>query len=209
MQPGTIIGLPALLLGLALLSLPRTPAARDLDDHVDVTAVAVEGATVEECLARIRSVAEQSRALSLATSPPYDLSGGMRTFYDHVLRLDGNGELASTAQLSSVYVTGYSAAGERILRTVTPFIRVEVARPPGTPSGEPSRISISWLWLQRMAETTDPAGRVIQRPSLHRFDFTGELVTTYGTWDTAMAPCRLGLNGHWYGAVTVWTYLPR
>lgn len=198
--------MPALALSLAL---PAPGAvARPMDAHVDVTAVTVEGTSAAECEARIRRVVEQARALSLATSPPYDLSDGLRTFYDHVLRLDANGELASTAQLSSVYVTGYAAAGERLLRAVTPFVRVEVARPMGTPSDQPSRISISWLWLHRMAEAADPAGRVVQRPSLHRFDFAGELVTTYGTWGQTTAPCRVGADGQWYGAVAVWTYLP-
>ena len=209
MQPNLLrLSAAALCLKLLSVAVPDAAAARSAEDHVDVTAVTVEGTSTEQCEARVQRVANQSRTLSLATTPPYDLSDGMRTFYDHVLRLDGNGELASMAQLSSVYVTGYSAAGERLLRTVTPFIRVEVSRPEGTPADQPSRIAISWLWLHRMAETADPAGRVIQRPSLHRFDFAGEVVTTYGTWGTATAPCRAGAEGLWFGAVAVWTYLP-
>ena len=61
---------------------------------------------------RVARLASQTRALSLATAPPYDLSDGLRTFYDHVLRLDANGELSSTAQLSTVYVAGYAASGD-------------------------------------------------------------------------------------------------
>lgn len=194
---------------LALFLLAAWPArAQGGGDHADITAVTVEGATVAECDARTARVASQSRALSLATSPPYDIAPGIRTFYDHVLRLDANGELSSTAQLSTVYVLGYTGGGERILRTVSPFVRVEVARPPGTPADAPSRISISWLWLQRLAHAADPANRPIERPFLHRFDFVGELVPTYGTWGTAVAPCRVGTDGKWFGAVTVWTYLP-
>ena len=68
---------------------------------------------------------------------------------------------------------------------MTPFIRVEVSRPAGTPHDLPSRISVSWLWLQRMAQSHDPAGRLIERPQLHRFDVAGEVVTTYGTWACA------------------------
>ena len=177
-------------------------------DHIDITAVTVEGANAQECGSRTAQLAEQSRALSLATSPPYDLAPGLRTFYDHVLRLDASGELSSTAQLSTIYVTGYSGTGEPLLRTVSPFVRVEVARPAGTPSDAPSRISISWLWLQRLAQSSDPAGRVVERPFLHRFDFVGEMTTTYGTWGQAVAPCRIGTDGLWFGAVTVWTYLP-
>lgn len=205
-----ILRLSAPLLGLLLLAGGPIPpaAARSTADHIDITAVTVEGTSAAQCEGRTQRVAAQSRALSLATSPPYDLSDGMRTFYDHVLRLDANGELASTAQLSSVYATGYTATGERMLRTVTPFVRVEVSRPEGTPADQPSRIAISWLWLHRLAETADPAGRMVQRPSLHRFDLAGEVVTTYGTWGQATAPCRAGADGLWFGAVAVWTYLP-
>lgn len=189
-----------------LLGVLAAGAARAAD-HLDVTAATVEGANAEQCTARVTSLAEQSRALSLANSPPYDLVEGLRSFYDHVLRLDARGELSSTAQLSTVYVTGHTAAGQRMLRAATPFIRVEVARPEGTPAESPSRLSISWLWLQRMAHATDPAGRTIERPFLHRFDFVGEVVTTYGAWGHATAPCRVGADGLWHGAVVVWSYL--
>ncbi|MBR0682258.1 hypothetical protein GXW74_17335 [Roseomonas eburnea] len=194
----------------AALALLSTGAARAqfAADHIDITAVTVEGANAEQCTERTTRLAEQSRALSLATSPPIDLVEGLRTFYDHVLRLDANGELSSTAQLSTVYVIGHTGAGARILRAATPFIRVEVSRPEGTPAGSPSRLSISWLWLQRLAHSTDAHGRVVERPSLHRFDFVGEVVTTYGTWGHAIAPCRVGTDGLWYGAVAVWSYLP-
>ncbi|MBR0672161.1 hypothetical protein [Neoroseomonas soli] len=195
-------------LAAALLPLLADPArAQGAADHIDVTAVTVEGASAEQCAERTMRLAWQSRALSLATSPPYDLSEGLRTFYDHVLRLDPNGELSSTAQLSTVYATGYTVAGERMLRAVTPFIRVEVARPSGTPAGAPSRLAISWLWLQRLAQATDAAGRAVERPSLHRFDVVGEVETTYGTWGHAVAPCRVGSDGLWFGAVVVWSYL--
>lgn len=182
--------------------------AQSIADHIDITAVAVEGPSAERCAARVERLVSQSRALSLATAPPYDLTDGLRTFYDHVLRLDANGELSSTAQLSTVYIAGYAASGATLRRAVTPFIRVEVSRPAGTPSDAPSRISMSWLWLQRMAQSHDPAGRLVERPQLHRFDVVGEVVTTYGTWGHAVAPCRVGADRRWFGAVAVWTYLP-
>ncbi len=188
---------------------PQAALAQIPADHIDVTAVTIEGADDGQCSARLGRVAAQSRALSLATSPPYDLSDGLRTFYDHMLRLDADGELQSTAQLSTVYVAGHAAGGEAMLRIVTPFVRVEVARPRGTPANAPSRISIAWLWLQRLAEVTNAAtGRTTQTPSLHRFDFVGEVVPSYGVWGHAIAPCRVGQNGQWFGAVAVWTYLP-
>ncbi len=140
--------LPYLLRSLgvaAILTLPMPAPAQVAGDHIDITAVAVEGANPQECAARTGRLSEQSRALSLATSPPYDLAPGLRTFYDQVLRLDANGELSSTAQLSTVYVVGYTGAGEPVQRAVSPFVRVEVARPAGTPGDAPSRISISWL----------------------------------------------------------------
>ncbi|MEO3472132.1 hypothetical protein AAFN86_09720 [Roseomonas sp. CAU 1739] len=182
--------------------------AQAIADHIDITTVAVEGRSAEQCAGRTERLAAQSRKLSLATTPPYDLTDGLRTFYDHVLRLDANGELSSTAQLSTVYITGYTASGDRLRRAVTPFIRVEVSRPVGTPADAASRISISWLWMQRMVQNHDPAGRLIERPQLHRFDFVGEVVTTYGTWGHAIAPCRAGTDRLWFGAVAVWTYLP-
>ncbi|NMJ42096.1 hypothetical protein GWK16_12650 [Roseomonas sp. JC162] len=203
--------LPRSLRSFALavaLGVPLPAAAQAAGDHIDVTVVTVEGINAQDCGGRTARLAEQSRTLSLATSPPYDLAPGLRTFYDHVLRLDSNGELSSTAQLSTVYVTGYTSAGEPMQRAVSPFVRVEVARPAGTPADAPSRLSISWLWLQRLAQSNDPAGRIIERPFLHRFDFVGEVTTTYGTWGQAVAPCRTGTDGTWVGAVAVWTYLP-
>lgn len=183
-------------------------AAQFAGDHIDITAVTLEAASAQDCESRVARLGEHSRALSLATAPPFDLAPGLRTFYDHVLRLDPNGELSSTAQLSTVYVVGYDGAGDPVQRVVAPFVRVEVSRPAGTPLDAPSRLSISWLWLQRLVQGTDPAGRVVERPGLHRFDFVGEVVATYGTWGLASAPCRLGTDGQWVGAVTVWTYLP-
>ena len=203
--------LTRVLLALAAAAAPglSVPAAAQAPgDHIDITAVTVEGASTQECSARTARLAEQARTLSLATSPPYDLAPGLRTFYDQVLRLDAYGELSSTAQLSTIYIAGYTGAGEPVQRAVSPFVRVEVARPAGTPGDAPSRISISWLWLQRLAQSNDPAGRVVERPFLHRFDFVGEVATTYGTWGQAIAPCRTGTDGRWFGAVTVWTYLP-
>ncbi len=195
---------------VASLALLASGAARGqpVADHIDITAVAVEGKSAEVCAERVERLASQTRKLSLATTPPYDLSDGLRAFYDHVLRLDANGELSSTAQLSTVYVTGYTAAGDRQRRAVTPFIRVEVSRPVGTPAESPSLISMSWLWLQRVVQVADPAGRLIERPQLHRFDFVGEVATTYGTWGHAVARCRAGGDRQWFGAVAVWTYLP-
>lgn len=198
---------PALAAALLLFTAGAVRAEGGAD-HVDITAVTIEGASAEQCAERTTRVAWQSRALSLATTPPYDLAEGMRTFHDHMHRLDRNGELASTAHLSTVYVAGYTEAGERILRVVLPFVRVEVARPHGTPAGAPSRISIAWLWLQRLAEVTDAAGRMVEQPHLHRFDFLGEVEATYGTWGHAVAPCRVGVDGRWVGAVAVWSYLP-
>lgn len=196
------------LAALAVL-LPVAAGAQGSPDVIDITAVAVEGTSAAECTDRATRLAAQSRALSLATSPPIDLVPGMRTFYDHVLRLDGNGELNSTAQLSTTYVAGHDAAGVERRRVVTPFVRVEVARPWGTPTDAPSRISIAWLWLDRMAEATaGQGGRVVQSPQLHRFDFAGEVETRYGVWGHATAPCRAGRDGRWAGAVAVWTYLP-
>ncbi len=196
------------LAALACL-LPLAAAAQGSSDVIDITAVAVEGTSVAECTDRAARLAAQSRALSLATSPPIDLVPGMRTFYDHVLRLDANGELNSTAQLSTTYVAGHDAAGAEQRRVVTPFVRVEVARPWGTPANAPSRISIAWLWLSRMAESTErPGGPMVQSPLLHRFDFAGEVETRYGVWGHAIAPCRAGRDGRWAGAVAVWTYLP-
>jgi hypothetical protein len=197
----------AVAAGLVLCA-PGQGRAQPIADHIDITAVTVEGRSAEQCTSRVARIAREARALSLATAPPYDLSDGLRTFYDHVLRLDANGELSSTSQLSTVYVTGYTASGAHLRRAVTPFVRVEVSRPHGTPLGEPSRISMSWLWMQRMVQTHDPAGRLIERPLLHRFDFVGEVVTTYGTWGLATAPCRAGGDRLWFGAVAVWTYLP-
>lgn len=195
---------------LLLLLLPGAAAGQAVrnGDHIDITAVTVEGASAEECSARTTRVAAQSRALSLATAPPYDLSDGLRTFYDHVLRLDANGELSSTAQLSSTYIAGYGAAGDPALRTVAPFMRVEVARPPGTPADAPSRIALSWLWLRRIAEARDGVGRVVEHPLLHRFDFAGEVVNSYDVWGQATASCQRGSDGRWFGSVAVWTYLP-
>jgi hypothetical protein len=185
-----------------------TAVARGAADLIDITAVAVEGANAEQCNARVARLAEQSRALSLATSPPYDLTDGLRTFYDHVLRLDAAGELQSLAQLSTVYVAAHGPGGVPEHRTASPFVRVEVARPAGTPADAPSRIAIAWLWLHRLADARDPAsGRTVQQPLLHRFDFVGEVATTYSTWGHAVAPCRVGRDGLWFGAVAVWTYL--
>lgn len=195
------------LLAMAMLA-PVAARGQGSADHVDIATVAVEGATQAQCGARVARVVEQARVVSLSTTPPYDLAPGLRTFYDQTLRLDEHGELASVAQLSTVYVTGYGAAGERFLRAVSPFVRIEVSRPAGTPLEAPSRISVSWLWLQRLVQRTDPAGRVIERPYLHRFDFVGEMVRAYGTWGHATAPCRPGTDGLWLGAVAVWTYLP-
>lgn len=198
----------AALVAAALVAAGGTAAARSAADLIDITTVAVEGASAEQCAARVARLAGQSRALSLATSPPYDLTDGLRTFYDHALRLDGAGELQSLAQLSTVHVAGHGAAGEPLHRTASAFVRVEVARPPGTPAEAPSRIAIAWLWLHRLAEIRDPAdGRTIQQPLLHRFDFVGEVETTYSAWGHAIAPCRAGRDGLWFGAVAVWTYL--
>jgi hypothetical protein len=192
------------------LCLGASPAAsRSAPDLIDITIVAVEGADAAQCTARTARVAEQSRTLSLATSPPLDIAEGLRTFYDHVLRLDAGGELQSTAQLSTVYVAAHPAGGEPLLRAVTPFVRVEVSRPLGTHSDAPSRIAIAWLWLHRLSEIHNPAtGLTIQQPHLHRFDFLGEVVTAWGVWGHAVAPCRAGGDGLWLGAVAVWTYLP-
>lgn len=196
-------------LGFTLLAAAAAPAdGRSAADLIDITAVALEAETAEQCAARTANLAGQSRALSLATSPPIDLTEGMRTFYDHVLRLDAAGELQSTAQLSTVYVAGHDVRGAPIHRSASPFVRVEVARPPGTPAEAPSRIAIAWLWLHRLAEARDPAsGRTVQQPLLHRFDFVGEVATDYGAWGQATAPCRAGSDGRWFGAVAVWTYL--
>lgn len=192
------------------LALPAASAARGqaIADHIDITAVAVEGKSAELCAERVERIASQAYQLSLATTPPYDLSDGLRAFYDHVLRLDANGELSSTAQLSTVYITGYGPGGERQRRAVTPFVRVEVARPSGTPADAPSLISMSWLWMQRVVQATDSSSRLTERPQLHRFDFVGEVATTYGTWGRAIARCRAGGDRQWFGAVAVWTYLP-
>ncbi|MBP0465015.1 hypothetical protein J5Y09_13915 [Roseomonas sp. PWR1] len=196
-------------LAALLLAVPAAAAAQGSPDVIDITAVAVEGATVAECTDRAGRLAAQSRALSLATAPPIDLVAGMRTFYDHVMRLDANGELNSTAQLSTVYVAGHDAGGVEHRRVVTPFVRVEVSRPWGTPADAPSRISIAWLWLSRMAESAErPGGPLVQSPLLHRFDVSGEVETRYGSWGHAVAPCRAGRDGRWAGAVMVWTYLP-
>lgn len=192
--------------GLAATAPPAV--ARGAPDLIDITAVVVEGGSAEQCAARITRLAGQSRALSLATSPPIDLTEGLRTFYDHVLRLDPAGELQSTAQLSTVYVAAHGAGDAPIHRSASPFVRVEVARPPGTPPDAPSRIAIAWLWLHRIAEARDPAsGRMVQQPLLHRFDLVGEVETTYSAWGQALAPCRQGQDGLWFGAVAVWTYL--
>lgn len=197
------------LFAALVLAWPALAAAQGSPDVIDITAVAVEGTSAAECTDRATRLAAQSRALSLATAPPIDLVPGMRTFYDHVMRLDANGELNSTAQLSSVYVAGHEAGGLERRRVVTPFVRVEVSRPWGTPADAPSRISIAWLWLSRMAESTErPGGPIVQSPLLHRFDVAGEVETRYGAWGQAVAPCRAGRDGRWAGAVMVWTYLP-
>jgi len=201
---------PALLLPvLLLLGLPAPPAAaRGAPDLIDITAVSIEGATAAECEAHVAQVVSQARTLSLATSPPYGLADGLRSFYDHVLPLDARGEHRSVAQLSSSYVAGHGPGGAPDIRVVAPFLRLEVTRPPGTPENAPSRIAIAWLWLQRLAESPGPGGgRPLQRPLLHRFDFAGEVVTSFGTWGQATAPCRQGGDGAWFGAVAVWTYL--
>jgi hypothetical protein len=197
------------LLALLVLSAGAVPAvARGAADLIDITTVAVEGASAEQCAARTAQVAGQSRAVSLAVSPPLDLAEGLRTFYDQVLRLDARGELQSTAQLTTIYVAAHDARGAPLHRAAAPFVRVEVARPTGTPADAPSRIAIAWMWLHRLAEARDPAsGRVVQQPLLHRFDFVGEVVTDYSVWGHAVAPCRPGRDGAWFGAVAVWTYL--
>lgn len=202
LAPAGLVVLPLLAPGPAAAQLARN------GDHIDITAVTVEGASAQECNQRTARAAQQSRALSLATSPPYDLSDGLRTFYDHVLRLDANGELSSIAQLSSVHVAGYDAAGGPLLRAVTPFVRVEVSRPPGTPADAPSHIVLSWLWLRRIEQARDAAGRPVEQPQLHRFDFAGEVMTTYDVWGQATAPCQRAADGRWFGGVAVWTYLP-
>jgi len=197
------------LLAAALLACwGGSAAARGAADLLDVTAVSVEGTTAEDCAARVGRVVEQARTLSLATSPPFDVSEGLRSFFDQTLQLNARGELSSTSQLSSVHVAGHGASGAPLLRVVAPFMRIEVTRPEGTPAEEPSRIAMAWLWLQRVVEGPGPdGGRPVQRPLLHRFDFAGELVTTYNTYGHAVAPCRLGGDGAWFGAVAVWTYL--
>lgn len=197
------------LLAAALLACwGGSAAARGAPDLLDITAVSVEGATAEECAARVGRVVEQARTLSLATSPPFDVAEGLRSFFDQTLQLSGRGELSSTVQLSSVYVAGRGVGGAPVLRVISPFMRVEVSRPEGTPGEEPSRIAMAWLWLQRVAEGPGPdGGQPVQRPLLHRFDFAGELVTTYNAYGHAVAPCRLGGDGAWFGAVAVWTYL--
>jgi hypothetical protein len=194
----------------AALAFAPAGAARAqlLADHIDITAVAVGGKTAEICAARLERLTRDTRKLSLATSPPFDLSDGLRAFYDHVLRLDANGELASTALLSIAYVTGYMPNGDRQRRSVAPFMRVEVSRPAGTPSDAPSLIAMSWLWLERIMPSPDTGGQVIERPQLHRFDFVGEVVPTYGAWGHAVSRCRAGGDRQWFGAVAVWTYLP-
>lgn len=168
----------------------------------------MEGATAAPCAERAARVAAEARTLSLATSPPYDLSDGLRSFQDHVLPLDAGGEHRSTAQLSSTDVTGSETGRGPVRCVVAPFMRVEVARPAGTPPDAPSRISIAWVWLQRLAESPGPTGAPpIQRPLLHRFDAAGEVQTTFGVWGQATALCRQGGDGAWFGAVAAWTYL--
>jgi hypothetical protein len=199
---------PAAMSALLALSMGGAARAEAVGDLLDITAVTVEAKSAEQCAARSEHLAEESRKLSLATSPPYHLSEGLRGFYDHVLRLDAGGEHSSTAQLSTVYVTGYTGAGESMRRAVSPFVRVEVSRPGGTPADAPSRISMSWLWMQRLVQSQDQSGRTIENPQLHRFDFVGEVVTAYGSWGHAVAPCRPGADRIWVGAVAVWSYLP-
>ncbi|MBW6396680.1 hypothetical protein KPL78_02420 [Roseomonas sp. HJA6] len=198
----------ACLVALLALLMPAVAAGQSAADQIDITAVVVEGKTAQACAGHIEQVVAQAQKLSLVTTPPHDLLDGLRAFYDLVLRLDAHGELSSTTQLGTVYVTGYGADGERRRRAVTPFIRTEVSRPAGMPADAPSLLSMSWLWLQRVEPATDTAGRAIERPQLHRFDFVGEVAASYGSWSHAVARCRPGGDRQWFGAVAIWTYLP-
>lgn len=178
-------------------------------DQVDVTAAAIAGRSQEECTTRLFALAAQAHVLSAATSPPFGLSDGLRAFYDHVLRLDARGELSSLGQISASYVAGHDGAGAPIRASVVTFVRVEVARPDGTPPEAPSRFALAWMWLDGMAEAPSGVpGRTVQQPRLHRFDIVGDLVTTQGTWGVGTAACQPGAGGEWFGAVAVWTYLP-
>ncbi len=196
---------------LGCLALGPGAAARILlpvGDQVNISAVAIEGRTAEACNADLLAIAEQGQVLSDATSPPVHLSPNLRAFHDNVLRLSANGEARSMAQLSHAYVARYSPAREPIRASVVTFLRVEVARPPGTPPGAPARIAVTWTWLQRLAEARDPAtGLAVAQPFMHRFDFLGEVVLNRGVWGHATAACRAGGDGMWFGAVLVWTFL--
>lgn len=178
-------------------------------DEVHLAAVVIEGESTAECASRLSDVTDKAASLSGATSHPKDLVPGLRAFHDITLRLDGRGEAEYLGQLSSVYTTGYDPDGQPRHDIVTTFVRIEVARPPGTPANAPSRVSGAWVWLERMAESRDSeTGKIIQYPQIHRFDFVGEMLPIYGTWGHAGASCRVGRDGAWYGAVFVWTYKP-
>lgn len=185
------------------------PSAAGEGDQVNITLVAIEGAHEADCTTHLGRIAERAQVLSNATSPPFGLGPSLRTFHDGVHRLNPGGELRSYEQLSHTYPIGYLPSSEALRATFITFVRVEVSRVAGTPTGAPSQIAVAWAWLQRLTETQDAAtGRVVAQPRMHRFDFSGPLVTRHGTWGRATAACQPGGDGAWFGAVAVWTYLP-